>query len=42
MLEKRLNYPSILTTEKDITKSLSYVETITDYAVKIYGKRDII
>jgi hypothetical protein len=34
MREKRLNYPSIPTIEKDITISLSYEEAIKKYAVK--------
>ena len=35
MLQERLNYPSIPSIEKDITKSLSYEEAINEYAIKI-------
>jgi hypothetical protein len=38
MLEKRLNYISILSTENGITKSLFYDEAIKEYAAKKAGK----
>ena len=39
MLEERLNYPSIPSTEKDTTNSLSYEEAVEEYAIKKYNKQ---
>jgi hypothetical protein len=39
MQEERLNYLSVLSVEKYITKSLSYEEAIKDYATKICRKK---
>ena len=38
MLEERLNYLSVLSTENYITKSLSYIEVIKERASKNVGK----
>jgi type IV secretory pathway component VirB8 len=41
MLEERLNYSSIPSIEKNITKSLSYEEAMKKYAIKKYNKREL-
>jgi len=42
MLEKRLNYLSILSTVNIITKSLFYEEVIKEYAAKNVGEINIV
>jgi hypothetical protein len=42
MLNKRLNYLSILSIENDITKSLPYEEVINEYAAKKCKQKSII
>ena len=41
MLQDRLNYLSVLSTENDISKLLSYEEAIKKYAAKICKKKSI-
>jgi hypothetical protein len=39
MLEERLRFISVLSIENDVTKSLSYVKAIKQYASKNVGKK---
>jgi glucuronate isomerase len=42
MLQERLNYLSVLSTENDITKSLSYDKKIREYAAKKQGGKKVL
>ena len=42
MLEEKLNYLSVLSTENHITKSLSYEEAIREHTVKKCRKKKVL